>query len=90
MTILETYLVANVFLTGTMWEEIKLKEFTIRNAIGFIILLPILIMFSIPLLILGEIVDYCRYKFRGKFIDVHNVLYVFEKIIISIKRRSNK
>ena len=90
MTIFETYLVVNVFLTGTMWDEMKLQEFTIPKAIGFLLSLTFFICFALPVFILDEVVDYCKYKFKGDGINSTNMFYCVERFFVTIKRRLTK
>lgn len=79
------YLGANVFLAGTMWEDLKLQEYSIPKLIGFFMSLTFLIFFALPIFIADEVADYCRYKFRKDGINSANILYVIQKFVKAIK-----
>ena len=85
MDCITIYLTANVFLTGTMWEDLKLQEYSIPKFIGFILSLTFFIFFALPIFIADEVADYCRYKFKKDGINSENVLYAIQKFVNAVK-----
>ena len=84
------YLGANVFLTGTMWEDLKLQEYSIPKLIGFIMSLSFFIFFAIPIFIADEVADFYRYKFKKRGINSANILYIIQKFINNLKVKNGK
>lgn len=84
-----TYLLINAFLTGSLWDDIKIHEYSFRNMFGFICSMLIFLLLALPIYIIGDIVEFIEYKISGKGIDSTNFLYliskIFDKILKNIK-----
>ena len=85
-----TYLLINAFLTGSLWDDIKIHEYYLRSVSGFILNMLIFLLLALPIYIISEIVEFIEYKINGKGIDSANFLYViskqFDNVLKIIKR----
>ncbi len=89
-----TYLLINAFLTGSLWNDIKIHEYSFRNTFGFICSMFTFLLLALPIYTISDIVEFIEYKISGKGIDSTNFLYVinkrFDKILKSIKRLTKR
>ena len=78
-TLVQVYLVANVFLTGTLWEDMKIQEYSFRQIIGFIGCFLVFTFFALPIFIISDVKEFVLHKKSNCGIDVTNFLYIIEK-----------
>ena len=85
-----TYLLINAFLTGSLWDDIKIHEYSIRNMLGFIFCIIMFLLCALPIFIINDIAEFMHYKMGNNGIGTTNFLYVinkrFDKILNFIKR----
>ena len=89
-----TYLLINAFLTGSLWDDIKILQFAYIDVIGFIFCTITFLLFALPIFIINDIAEFMHYKMGNNGIDSANFLYVinkrFDKILKSIKRLTKR
>lgn len=92
-----TYLMINAFLTGSLWDDIKILQYAYRDVIGFIFCIIMFLLCALPIFIINDIAEFMHYKMGNNGISTTNFLYVinkrFDMILKSIKRltkRKNK
>ncbi len=78
-TLVQVYLVANVFLTGTLWEDMKIQEYSFRQIIGFIGCFLLFTFFALPIFIISDVKEFLLHKKSNFGIDTTNFIYIIEK-----------
>mgnify|MGYP007071692993 CR=1 FL=1 len=88
-TIIQIYLGINIFLVGTIWQDIRITNFSLREITGTVAATVIFILFALPIFIIGQFVDYYYYKKKNKFISSNNILYFLDKKLTNTKHGRN-